>query len=74
MKHLRREIIPSAQLSGNTNAYQSGNLIFVSPAVYECLQDPSINEIVMSQVMVKPLSELVESEVNKINDKRILVS
>jgi len=58
-------VIADDNLSGNTNAYTNGNIIFCSPAIVECLSDPSIRDIVMQQVKVKPLSELIDSELNE---------
>ncbi len=63
-----RVIIPSPELSGNTFAYQHQNKLYVSPAIYECLQDADIKDLVMQQVMVKMLSEIVNDEIKNICD------
>lgn len=66
MKFGKKEIIPIAELSGETYGFQSDNLIFVSEAIYVLLQDPQVSDVMMNQVRVVKLNDIIELELEQI--------
>jgi hypothetical protein len=71
--HNNTAIIPDPSLSGETKAYQINRGIYVSPAIFELLQDDEVKADILRQVKVVDLTkereEIIKKMIERQNEK-----